>query len=519
MTLPIESIPKESERPCDSVGSKSDFGKEAVSYPFAAIPTSDTSLALLSASRPNIRQFCCQQHSKMAECVSGSASRGRFGIELGSTVGTMAHKRDRWELPQGSQYALQLVTMDEDVVRSGAEAHGEVDLFEAAFAMHGAEPVPAFLHSALCAMSLPTRRPRGGDEFKPIIRQDRNYSLAITPKPRLVKGSDGKATLVNLGVPFGAYPRVALISILTQAVRQQSRDIYLGGSFRDMMKRFGYEGASRGKRGQTDLFKEQLDRLLACEWMIHWEDDNVSTKENAFNVSEVKLSHDYGGVNGPDGALSRELRLSESFYEHLRQHAVRFDMSAIHALRAKPTAIDLYTYLAYRLPRIGKGKSVELDYVQLAAHMGNQIENVTKLRQTIRRTLDVVSSVYKDARIEIGDRKVRLSQSPPPVPDAIKVVSAGIPKMSGKSVKSDRPSTQMQLVGADQLTFPEGNIRYGPHSEPLRQIIRRHTTADIQNVAEAYRSFMKSISEPLPVGDALIRSFEGFCKKYRRNAD
>lgn len=408
---------------------------------------------------------------------------------------------------------------DRETVRSSAEAHGEVDLFQTAFEMHGSEPVPAFLHSALCAMSLPTRRPKGDDEFKPIIRQDRNYSLAITPKPRLVKGPDGKATLVNLGVPFGAYPRVALISILTQAVRQQSRDIYLGGSFRDMMKRFGYEGASRGQRGQTDLFKDQLDRLLACEWMIHWENDNVSTKENAFNVSEVKLSHDYGGVNGPDGALSRELRLSESFYEHLRQHAVRFDMSAIHALRSKPTAIDLYTYLAYRLPRIGNGRSVELDYVQLAAHMGNQIENVTKLRQTIRRTLDVVSSVYKDARIEIGDRKVRLSHSPPPVPDAVKIVSTGIPKASEKLSAGEGGGAQLNLVAAEPLRFPTGSIRYGDHAEPLRQAIRRHTDADIQNVADAYRGFMKGIGKDLPTGDALLRSFEGFCKKYRRSPE
>ena len=431
----------------------------------------------------------------------------------------MSDRRERWEQPSGRQYALQLLTTDQDVVRSGAEAHGEVDLFDAAFAMHGAEPVPAFLHSALCAMSLPTKRPRGDDEFKPIIRQDRNYSLAITPKPRLVKGADGKATLVNLGVPFGAYPRVALISILTQAVRQQSRDIYLGGSFRDMMKRFGYEGASRGQRGQTDLFKDQLDRLLACEWMIHWEDENVSTKENAFNVSEVKLSHDYGGVNGPDGALSRELRLSESFYEHLRQHAVRFDMSAIHALKSKPTAIDLYTYLAYRLPRIAKGKSVELDYVQLAAHMGNQIENPTKLRQTIRRTLDVVSSVYKDARIEIGDRKVRLSHSPPPVPDALKIASAGIPRLKGEGAPASEKSPALAVVVAEEIEFPLGGVRFGPQGEIFRTIIRRHTDADVQMVADAYRGFMKGIGKHLPTGDSLLRSFEGFCKKYRKSPE
>jgi hypothetical protein len=43
------------------------------------------------------------------------------------------------------------------------------------------EPVPNFLHSALCAMSLPVRRPT--DETAPIIRRDGQYALAITPRP------------------------------------------------------------------------------------------------------------------------------------------------------------------------------------------------------------------------------------------------------------------------------------------------------------------------------------------------
>ena len=32
----------------------------------------------------------------------------------------------------------------------------------------------------------------------------------------------------SLGVPYGAYPRVALIYLLSQAVSKQSRDVYLG---------------------------------------------------------------------------------------------------------------------------------------------------------------------------------------------------------------------------------------------------------------------------------------------------
>jgi len=428
----------------------------------------------------------------------------------------MARRRETWVEPSGRQYALQLLTRGVDEVRLDALAHGQEDLFEAAHAMHSKEPVPAFLHSALCAMSLPTRRPTGEDEFKPIIRQDRNYSLAITPKPRLVRGADGKAQMVNLGVPFGSYPRIILIHILSQAVKKQTRDIYLGGSFRDMMRRFGYEGASRGQRGQTDLLREQLDRLLACEWMIHWAHEDAATQENAFKVNEVKLSHDYAGMNSPDGSFNRELRLSETFYEHLRDHAVRFDMNAVHALRRKPTAIDLYSYLSYRLPRIPAGKTVELDYDQLGAHIGNNIADKAKMRQTIKRTLEVVATVYGHAQIDMGAYKVRLQRSAPPITDTVKVVSAGVPKLEAPKRK---PTILVEDGPDPDLALPEGSIRFGPSAEVFREIIARHTKADMQMVVDAYRSFIRGKGDPLPTGRRLLASFEGFCRSFKTTGE
>ena len=50
----------------------------------------------------------------------------------------------------------------------------EPDLFERVSAVASEAPSPSFLHSALCAMSLPVRRPT--DEHAPIIRQDGQYT-------------------------------------------------------------------------------------------------------------------------------------------------------------------------------------------------------------------------------------------------------------------------------------------------------------------------------------------------------
>src|SRR3546814_10275870 len=69
----------------------------------------------------------------------------------------------------------------------------------------------------------------------------------------------------SLGVPYGAYPRVALIYLLSQAVMKQSRDVYLGRNFTEWMRRLGYQTVSYGPRGTANLMREQVDRLLACE--------------------------------------------------------------------------------------------------------------------------------------------------------------------------------------------------------------------------------------------------------------
>ncbi|WP_436424040.1 replication protein RepA, partial [Enterococcus faecium] len=60
---------------------------------------------------------------------------------------------------------------------------------------------------------------------------------------------DGKPVLRSVGVPYGAYPRVALIYLLSQAVTKRSRDVYLGRNFTEWMRRLGYQTVSYGPRG------------------------------------------------------------------------------------------------------------------------------------------------------------------------------------------------------------------------------------------------------------------------------
>jgi hypothetical protein len=308
-------------------------------------------------------------------------------------------------------------------VRSGAtdaaaiaREAGQPDLFNRVSAVATEEPVPSFLHSALCAMSLPVRRP--ADDAAPILRQDGQYTLAITPKPVLI-GDGAQQRFVPLGVPYGSLPRLILIHIMSQAVRGRTRQIRLGESFTEWMRRLGYRTISYGPRGSATLIRQQLDRLLACEWMIRWHDEDAHGVRE-FGIKEIKLTTEYVGSDRPGGAFMREIILTEAFYDHLKEHAVPMNENAIRQLRDSPTALDLYTWLAYRLPRISTRRPAVLNWQQLAAHFGNEGNNIRKFRQTIRDTWDrQVSAVYPEARVDFDSNLVRLHPSPAPLQQTV----------------------------------------------------------------------------------------------------
>jgi hypothetical protein len=316
------------------------------------------------------------------------------------------------DLPLGQQVHAMLKGSGQDAAQQHALGLGQPDLFDRVQAVAFEEPVPSFLHSALCAMSLPVRRPV--DETAPIIRRDGQYTLAITPRPVLQR-IDGQQQMSVLGVPYGSLPRLVLIHIMTEAVRTRTRHIVLGTSFTDWMRRMGFRSISYGPRGSATLIREQLDRLLACEWMIRWDNEGAEG-DQAFAVKEVRLTNEYAGTTARHGGFSREILLTEGFFDHLRDHAVPLDENAVRQIRDSATSLDLYTWLSYRLPRINKTRPTIISWSQLAVHFGNEGNNIRKFRQTIRDSWErQVSAVYPEARAEFDTAAIRLYASPAPM--------------------------------------------------------------------------------------------------------
>ena len=242
---------------------------------------------------------------------------------------------------------------------------------------------------------------------------------------------------------------------MTEAVRTKSRQIQLGTSFTDWMRRMGYKTISYGPRGSATLIREQLDRLLACEWMIRWDgEDQQGTKE--FGIKEIKLTNEYVGTNSKSGAFMREIILTDGFFEHLRRHAVPLNEHAIRQLRDSATALDLYTWLAYRLPRVSHKRPATLSWQQLAAHFGNEGNNIRKFRQTVRDAWErQVSGVYPEARADFDTTVIRLHASPPPL-QRTKVTALRLPVPPAPTdAKSTAPSEFLDPPALFLLAFGE----------------------------------------------------------------
>jgi len=422
--------------------------------------------------------------------------------------------------PIGHQYALAMLAGGEDEVRALARNAGTQLTMNAFLRVQDEEPVPAFLHSALCAMSLPTKRPK--DDTLPIIREDGKYALAINPRP-ILQTVKGRTEMRSMGVPYGSYPRVALIYLLSQAVTKRCRDVYLGRNFTDWMRRLGYKTVSFGPRGTANLMREQVDRLLACEWQIRW--DGHTPDESAFAVRDVKISNEYAGTVDRNGAFAREIRMSEIFYNHLIEHAVPLNEVAVRELKGVPTALDLYTYLAYRLPRITSDRGQVISWDQLARHLGN-VADTKRFRQTVRETMQLVSSVYPNANVDLSGRKVVLHPSPAPlerklVGPHLRLVGAPSPTAAPRSsVSKGRP--RRSDASADQsgtMAFPPGSLRYGASAKPFFEIGQtKGAPWDVDQMVAEFRKGCPDIARPRSQ-EEWLRIWEAFVASYvrRRN--
>ena len=254
-------------------------------------------------------------------------------------------------------------------------------------------------------------------------------------KLRILAGYEG-------GIPYGIYPRLLMSWVSTEAVRNQSPMIELGDSLRQFLREvLEIRSNSGGQRGAGTRVAEQMKRLfgaLITAQMargasgdggfvlrnilitdgMRLEDEDVFDLDLPANDGERALWVPQHARDA--GKWQSHVKLSTPFYKELIEHPIPIDLRAYKALRGSPLAMDIYSWLTYRMSYTDK-PTRPIRWESLMGQFGSSY-NTNDMDQASRdfkkgflKALKAVQIVYPAARLKVADNGLVLLPSPPHV--------------------------------------------------------------------------------------------------------
>jgi hypothetical protein len=261
-----------------------------------------------------------------------------------------------------------------------------------------------FQHAVLCQVGIPRSRTPG----KVFERHSGFVSV------RLEAGVlfDGEGFLEQ-PLPYGTRPRLTLVYASGYALRHKTREIDLGSSLREFMRRLGLDD-SGGERGNYRAMREQIQALAACRMTI-----GMNIRGRAITLKTEGPVEEFEawlpGHEGQHGLWPASLRLSEKFYESLQDFSVPLDPRALAALKDSALAMDVYMWLAHRMCRIKQASGQYLPWAQLREQFGQEYAESRNFKKKFVPALRRVMAVYPSARIDSVYGGLQLYTSPPPI--------------------------------------------------------------------------------------------------------
>lgn len=286
-----------------------------------------------------------------------------------------------------------------------------------------------YMARALVVATMPYKDPKT-DAF---TRQNGDFRL------RIVAGYEG-------GIPYGIYPRLLMSWVTTEAVRKQTPVIELGDSLRIFLRDvLDLRSSGGGARGSATRVTEQMKRLFGSLVTAQY---SGTQQQRGFVLRNVLIADgleldeaEMAGIDQPapatgaDGTLwtpqaeheagqwRSKVRLSQGFFTECVENPVPIDLRAYKALRDSPLAMDVYTWLTYRMSYTQR-RTRPMRWESLMGQFGSGF-NLADPQQARRdfkkaflRALKAVLVVYPEAQIEVMDNGLVLLPSRPHIPPA-----------------------------------------------------------------------------------------------------
>lgn len=252
-----------------------------------------------------------------------------------------------------------------------------------------------FMSRLLIMVNLPYRDP--GKDCKNWHRKNGNVSIDV------VSGyEDG----IPIGLPYGAYPRLILAYLITQAVKTQDPTIYLGKSFSHFLTLLDIK---KGGKTYKQLHK-QLKRTLSAAFAWTYSTDKQWTRAN---IQVSSLSQLWWDEKLPEQQFLWEsyIRFNMDFYNEIMRNAVPLDLRVLATLKNSPLGLDLYMFITWRTFKLDK--PVYISWGSLQEQLGTQFLSIHEFSRNCRNHINKIQAICSNLNIRFLKGRICLYPSYP----------------------------------------------------------------------------------------------------------
>ena len=251
----------------------------------------------------------------------------------------------------------------------------------------------------------------------------RAFTLATMPHKKqegnefIRKNGDFKLTMLapsDVGLPYGALPRLIVAWISTEAVRTQQKVLVLGHSMAEFMEELGLRDSSGGDTGSIKRFKNQMVRLFSCAISCTYNTGEHWAIKHVNPVSQADL---WWQPKQPDQVTHFEstLTLGDEFFKEVIKHKVPVDLRVLRELKRSPLAIDIYCWSTYRVSYLEFPTTIPwfMLHNQFGSNYANNAQGMRNFKKEFLKELAKVNVFYTALNFEETNKGLLLRPSKP----------------------------------------------------------------------------------------------------------
>ena len=316
----------------------------------------------------------------------------------------MARKRNGW-VPVGEVFGSLdgPVKAIHDTSPQARHHFTQADQVHQLVSAREADPDLGFMARLMALCCLPRTNPGNQLQYK---RVNGPYTLVMS------------ATGLHK-LPFGNIPRLLMAWLCTEAVQTQSRELILGASLADFMRKLGIYHNSGGRGGVQTRLRNQMNRLFGCTVSLIYEDKSGFARV----TSPVADKHEFWWNERKPGERvlwESKIRLGEAFFNEIINRPVPLDINTLNALKRSSVGLDLYLWLVYRTFSLNRPLRLTWQqmYRQFGAHPAKSSDKfiVRNFRCKVLRELKKIQIAWPELNYAVAKGVLILLPSTPSIP-------------------------------------------------------------------------------------------------------